>query len=503
MGLDMQLRRFTAESTPAALDAVRMSLGDEAIILANRRQGDLVEIIATGQIDDPATMAEMSIDGIQEALDKSAEEIMSAPKSASAEVEEPVQEMQPRVNSEALVETKELAEDVVDISELSQSINAESLDAEPLAPLSVSEPEAPAEPKVAAIAEPEIAPDELEVPLQAVSNHAPTAFDQTEQTEQLLAALDAQNKLLEEHFKGLTVNLWGSNSPVRTQHLQHLLTLGIGAELAIRLVERADSEMPLDAALRQSYGLLKSTLPVVVDKTLSVPGVTIMSGAPGSGKTTALVKLATEHVKKEGNQSIVIICADTRRIGAFEELQAYGRLLGVPTVHAHDSQELDSLIEAFKHKQLVLIDHTLPNDDDAIELPTCLTRPSNEDAVRHLFALPATTQSSTAEDLLAKHCKNRNIRCVLTHLDSNARLGELFNAIIRHHLPIAYWSDSASVQRPLQHADASVLVATAVAMSRRIERSPDDVWLQRLIQPSSSSFTGTNLSADRATLEAS
>ena len=503
MGLDMQLRRFTAESTPAALDAVRMSLGDEAIILANRRQGDLVEIIATGQIDDPATMAEMSIDGIQEALDKSAEEIMSAPKSAPEEVEEPVQEMQTQANTEALVETKELAEDVVDISELSQSINAESVDAEPLAPLSISEPETTAEVKVAAIAEPEIESEVSDTQEQAIENYASAAFDQTEQTQQLLAALDAQNKLLEEHFKGLTVNLWGSNSPVRSQHLQHLLTLGIGAELAIRLVERADADMPLDAALRQSYGLLKSTLPVVVDKTLSVPGVTIMSGAPGSGKTTALVKLATEHVKKEGNQSIVIICADTRRIGAFEELQAYGRLLGVPTVHAHDSQELDSLIEAFKHKQLVLIDHTLPADDDAIELPVSLVRPNNEDTVRHLFALPATTQSSTADDLLAKHCKNRNIRCVLTHLDSNARLGELFNAIIRHHLPIAFWSDSASVQRPLQHADASVLVATAVAMSRRIERSPDDVWLQRLIQPSSSSFTGTNLSADRATLEAS
>lgn len=503
MGLDMQLRRFTAESTPAALDAVRMSLGDEAIILANRRQGDLVEIIATGQIDDPATMAEMSIDGIQEALDKSAEEIMSAPEPATVEVEEPAQQIDAQPKTEALAETEELAEDVVDISELSQSINAESLQAEPLAPLSITQPEEMADGKVAAIAEPEIESDVSAEPEKTVEDYASVQIDQTEQTQQLLAALDAQNKLLEEHFKGLTVNLWGSNSPVRSQHLQHLLTLGIGAELAIRLVERADTDMPLDAALRQSYGLLKSTLPVVVDKTLSVPGVTIMSGAPGSGKTTALVKLATEHVKKEGNQSIVIICADTRRIGAFEELQAYGRLLGVPTVHAHDSQELDSLIEAFKHKQLVLIDHTLPDDDDAIELPTCLTRPNTEDTVRHLFALPATTQSSTAEDLLAKHCKNRNIRCVLTHLDSNARLGELFNAIIRHHMPIAYWSDSASVQRPLQHADASVLVATAVAMSRRIERSPDDVWLQRLIQPSSSSFTGTNLSSDRATLGAS
>ena len=76
------------------------------------------------------------------------------------------------------------------------------------------------------------------------------------------------------------------------------------------------------------------------------------------------------------------------------------------------------------------------------------------------------------------------MQCVLTHLDASARLGELFNAIIRHHLPIAYWSDAASVQKPLQKADASVLIATAVAMTRRLSFTPDDEWLMRLIQPS-------------------
>ncbi len=499
----MQLRRFTAESTPAALDAVRMSLGDDAIILANRRQGDLVEIIATGQIDDAATMAEMSIDGIQEALDKGEDIITTKPEPAKPAKKPIVRTVAERVEApksvapEPVVEARQISDDVVNISELSQSIEVESVGAEPLEPL-VESP----------IAEPDVIPATSRVETKATPEKIPTAetvapVDHIEQTEKLLAVIDAQNQLMAEHFKSLTVNLWGSNSPARSQHLQQLLTLGIGAELAIRLVERAAPDMPLDAALRQSYGLLKSTLPVATDKTLSVPGVTIMSGAPGSGKTTALVKLATEHVKKEGNQSIVIICADTRRIGAFEELQAYGRLLGVPTIHAHDTQELESLIDAFKHKQLVLIDHSLPENIDAVELPDCLTRACDDDSIRHLFALPATTQSSTVEDLITKHCKNRNIRCVLTHLDSNARLGELFNAIIRHHLPIAYWSDSASVQRPLQHADASVLVATAVAMSRRIERTPDDAWLQKLIQPSNSSFTGTKLSTDRVTLEAS
>ena len=80
------------------------------------------------------------------------------------------------------------------------------------------------------------------------------------------------------------------------------------------------------------------------------------------------------------------------------------------------------------------------------------------------------------------------MHCVLTNLDTSARLGELLNAIIRHELPVAYWSDSASVQRPLQRADASVLIATAVAMRRRIEQSVDDQWLHRLVQPGSDLF---------------
>jgi len=61
----MQLRRFTADTTPAALGAVRLALGDDAIILANRKIGDQVEIIATGQMEDAQAMAEISLDDSQ------------------------------------------------------------------------------------------------------------------------------------------------------------------------------------------------------------------------------------------------------------------------------------------------------------------------------------------------------------------------------------------------------------------------------------------------------
>ena len=74
----MQLRRFTADNTPAALSAVRLALGDDAIILANRKVGDQVEIIATGQMDDMDAMAESSVDGMPVALANRAEQAQQA-----------------------------------------------------------------------------------------------------------------------------------------------------------------------------------------------------------------------------------------------------------------------------------------------------------------------------------------------------------------------------------------------------------------------------------------
>lgn len=467
----MQLRRFTADTTPAALGAVRLALGDDAIILSNRRQGNLIEIIATGQMDDAATLSDMSVDDIQEQLRSTAETLATSIAATQ---------------KEALTSTVSLSEVAVKNTESSNNANANAqVQPLPQAPLAASHSGHAVEP---------IFSDENLTFNQDVHTESKTHVDATvaRSTNLMIAAFENQARKMDEHFRSLTVNMWGNNASSESEHLKRLLSLGIGAELSVDLVEQTITGTPLDKALRTSYAKLKTLLPVGVDKTTSVSGVTVVSGAPGSGKTTALVKLAAEHVKKQGNQSIVFICTNTRRIGAFEELEAYGRLLGVPTVHAHDTSELGSLIEAFKHKQLVLIDHTLLNDEDSVQLPECLLNPEIKDTVRQLFVLPATTQALTVDYLITNHCSAANICCVLTHLDSNARLGEILSAVIRHQLPIAYWSDSSSVQRPLQKAEASVLVATAVAMAGRIPASADDILLQRLIQPSNATFTRNN-----------
>jgi signal recognition particle subunit SRP54 len=60
------------------------------------------------------------------------------------------------------------------------------------------------------------------------------------------------------------------------------------------------------------------------------PGVVMMAGLQGSGKTTACAKLAL-HLKGKGRNPL-LVAADLQRPGAVEQLETLGREIGVPVV---------------------------------------------------------------------------------------------------------------------------------------------------------------------------
>ena len=291
---------------------------------------------------------------------------------------------------------------------------------------------------------------------------------------------------LEQRFLRLEVNLWGELEPLRSAHLRQLVRLGVGMELAVRLVERITPGMEADTAMRQSLALLKATLPIGVDGSGRAPGVTVLSGPAGSGKTTTLVKLATRQVRLHGAQSTVLVAADARRIGAFESLQAYGRLLGVPVVQARTADELAERIASFAHKPLMLIDHVPLELADTLPLPHASALGDCDDVpreLRRLLVLPATLEPSAFEAQVAAHRRHGITHAVLTQLDRATRLASCFAPLIRHALPMAYVSDDARVLTPLGNADAATLVATAMTRGQEKASGRDEELLLNLLQP--------------------
>ena len=506
----MQLKRFVAKTTPTALDAVKNAFGTDAIILANRKVGTDVEIIATGKIEDSV------FDGVvfDDSVSQKYETKYDSHEEASLSEREPDNGSSVTSSEIPVFDgSKPTEPDEVRAVETSEDTDSETSDED-----------------INRNRDSEALTSNVEGMLQ-------TAVDKMSGFEggELERTLDTMFSRIEQRFRGIEINLWGSRQPHRRDLLGHLLRLGVGAELAIRLAERVSPDLSEEESLRETMSLLANSLPIGSNEALSEPGITLLSGLPGSGKSTVMMKLATEYVARNGNSSIVLICADTSKIGAFESIQVFGKLLGVPVVQAHTSEELENLLLAFRHKSLILVEHPLSatlvdigqeliaepgvnnfstNSADT-EVPGGLPKPAkcvesndqtsdiskNVNGIRRVAVLSASSQNASVEALVSRKLEYGFDFCVLSHLDEQAKLGELFSTLVRHQLRVSSWSDSASLQKPMEKADASILVATAIAMSKRLKHTEDDTWLLDLIQPSGDTNRYTPMPSLSASLE--
>lgn len=88
------------------------------------------------------------------------------------------------------------------------------------------------------------------------------------------------------------------------------------------------------------------------------PGVMMMVGLQGSGKTTTIAKIARELSVKEGKK-VLLVAADLARPAAIEQLQILGQRINVDVFAKMDSTPVEVVKEALdvgKNYDLVLID---------------------------------------------------------------------------------------------------------------------------------------------------
>src|SRR3990172_3989536 len=137
-----------------------------------------------------------------------------------------------------------------------------------------------------------------------------------------IAALLGQNEITEATWDELEATL-----------IQSDLGAALADEIVASLERRAEAEglvraEQLKAALRAE---LRARLGEA--KTLSVnakPGVVMLVGVNGSGKTTTAAKLARYFQRQK--RSVLLGAADTFRAAAVEQLQVWGERLDVPVI---------------------------------------------------------------------------------------------------------------------------------------------------------------------------
>ncbi|WP_336236316.1 flagellar biosynthesis protein FlhF [Achromobacter dolens] len=286
-------------------------------------------------------------------------------------------------------------------------------------------------------------------------------------------AISALRGALESRMDGL---LWGGRQgpgrePAGAALFRSLLDAGFSTKLVRALVERMPQGMSAESALAWARNELVTHLPVLgsEDEFLG-GGVYALVGPTGVGKTTTLAKLAARCVAREGREQVAMLTTDNFRIGALEQLQIYGRLMGVPAHSVRDAGELRRILAELGNRKIVLIDTTgiSQRDRQVAEQAAMLCNAGKP--VRRLLVLNTASQGDTLDEVA--HAYRNGVGedvagCIITKLDEASRLGAALDTAIRHRLPIHYSSIGQKVPEHLELARADALIDRAFAMVER------------------------------------
>ena len=273
--------------------------------------------------------------------------------------------------------------------------------------------------------------------------------------------------LLESQLSSMQVSAWGQQNDARADIYNQLIGLDIGDDLARRLAASCSTNPGDKSTTGQALSSLAQALPVTADAMLDEGGIVILHGPTGAGKTTTIAKLAAQYAQLHGSDGIVMISADNRRIGAHEQLLALGKLLAVPVLNARSNQELNAILAALGEKKLVLVDSSGFVQSDLRQPEQLAGMQCNAVTIRHYLVVPAIMQTHAMNRVLESMAKLELHGCILSKVDEAAALGNAFTSLIRHQIPIAFWTDGQHIHEHLRPAKANDLVAQAVLIVRR------------------------------------
>lgn len=418
----MKIKRFFAKDMRTALQDVKAALGADAVIMSNKRVNGGVEIVAAIDPDSRPPQA------------------AAAPRQTAADATE----TEPADSLQALLQrqAKQL--------ETMAPAAAEPAAIEP----SVAEPAVAKAAAPVAIEQAEVTPMAAPAPVQeSLSNP---------QLEALQREISGIKSLLQHQVSGLMWQELERSEPTRAMLIKRLQRMGLAADVADQLscfIPDGDDE---EEAWEQTLHILQGQLHTTQDDILTRGGIVALVGPTGVGKTTTIAKLAARFAQQHGADQVALVSTDTFRIGATEQLQTYGRIIGCNVKVARDARELSDTLLQLRQKKLVLIDTAGMSQRDIRLNEHFATLMSNARLrIRPYLVLSATAQIPVQQDILRQFQQLPLSGCIFTKLDECMSLGELLSVAIEHALPVSYVTDGQQVPEDLKVADAGYLVAEA------------------------------------------
>ena len=187
-----------------------------------------------------------------------------------------------------------------------------------------------------------------------------------------------------------------------------------------------------------------------------MPKILSLVGPTGVGKTTTIAKLAAIHAVGIGGgkpQSVRMITIDNYRIGARQQIETYGGIMGVPVSCVETAEDLRKTVAMHADADLILVDTVGKSPRDAVRLAEMqrVLAACGPQAEVHL-ALSATTKASDMVQIMRQFEPFDYKAVVITKLDETNRIGNAISALAERGKSISFVTNGQSVPQNIERA---------------------------------------------------
>jgi flagellar biosynthesis protein FlhF len=487
----MNIQRFTAPTSREAMAKARNAFGETAVILSTRSTDSGFEVMAAaeeslaslGGASKPAARSEPE-------LARSRQIARPAPDSVEADTEtmsmstlsfqDYVRERMLRKRRAALQgDTAPAEPPAAPVAALRQVAPR----AEPMQmPVPrMSAPVAPVAPPVpmAPMAPPPTFMSPMPAPIRTRAA-VPLSWEDSLELEppraqadsQVAGELSALKEMIEEKFNTLAWLGSSKQNPIQSQLMLKMIRAGFSPAISRAVLERVPVESNAGEAVRWLMDVITRNLKVAAPGAglVAEGGVISLIGATGIGKTTTAAKLAAQCVQQFGAASVGLITLDSYRVSGYEQLRAYGRLLGVVPHQAHDRAALSDLLNLLANKRMVIIDTAgLAQRDERIQdMLDVLDQPK----IKKVLVVNAGAHGDTLDDVFTGFKASTLHGVVLSKVDEAVKLGPALDAMLRHQVTLRGVANGQRVPEDWQVADAGALVRMAMSSEGKSAHDP-------------------------------
>lgn len=221
---------------------------------------------------------------------------------------------------------------------------------------------------------------------------------------------------------------------------EKLTKAGMAPEIAAKILTRAQESLP--AMKLKNRSLVEAWVARhVLDETKIATNPTAgkihcFVGPAGSGKTSSLIKMASQMVIREGKK-IALFTTDTFKVGSADQMKIYAQILNVPFSVIRSQNDWTNLVRYMANVDCVLVDCTgmsLKNQNEVQMLKSLL--PSQAlNPVIHLV-LSANAKDSDVTDLGGRYSVIGYKDVIFTGLDESSQHGTIYNFMKRFDVPL-------------------------------------------------------------------